>query len=105
MASLIDRRPPAWLAGLFRAPAVRRNPRAALTVGTTRHLVVATPVAPAQAADLFAGYARRHRLAARFIGRAMGVDLIHGDPAAIADRIPLMALRAQGEGRASATSG
>lgn len=73
---------------------VMANPNAEVTVGRTRHRVTARTLDVPDAAKLYGEYGRQHPLAARFVGRAIGVDLTGSNPADIARRIPVVALAA-----------
>jgi deazaflavin-dependent oxidoreductase (nitroreductase family) len=57
------------------------HPEATVTVGRHRRLpVVSRVVDRDEAARIYAGYVHHHPLAARFVGRALGVDLLRADP-------------------------
>ncbi len=92
-------RPPTWYVGAawgersdwFRN--LEQNPEATVTCGRRRHPVRARMVDRDEAARIYAAYVAAHPRSARLIGRMVGIDLVAGDPDAIAARIPVVALR------------
>lgn len=71
-----------------------RNPRAEIAVGRRRCRVTARTVGIDEAIRVYSRYVRDHPWGARLVGRVIGVDLVRTDPVVLADRIPLVALRA-----------
>ena len=73
-----------------------QNPRVTVIVGSDRYRVVARVLDTDEAARVHGEYVRQHPWAARIIGRMLGIDLRRTDPRMLADRIPLVALTAEG---------
>ena len=69
-----------------------QNPHARITVGGKRHPVTAATVDIEDAVRIHREYVQEHPLAARLVGRMLGIDLIRSDPRVLAERIPLVAL-------------
>lgn len=68
------------------------DPHARVTAGRTTHAVTASVVTAEKTVRIHRLSMKRHPLAARLVGRFIGVSLVHADPADLAARIPLVAL-------------
>jgi demethylmenaquinone methyltransferase/2-methoxy-6-polyprenyl-1,4-benzoquinol methylase len=73
---------------------VQQNPLVRVSVGVKRYSATAATVDVDDAAPIHEQYVQEHPIAARFVGRMLGLDMIRSDPRALAERIPLVALTA-----------
>lgn len=73
-----------------------QNPHARITVGGKRYAVTAATVDIEDAVRIHREYVQEHPLAARLVGRMLGIDLTRSDPKVLAERIPVVALAVEG---------